>query len=51
MIERYSHIRMEARRSAMNSLTLRAPQKPVEQQNPIEPPKESPKVDIPTRIM
>ena len=51
MIERYSHIRTEARRGAMNSLTLKAPQKPEEQQNPIESPKESPKVDTPTLIM
>ena len=51
MIERYSHIRTEARRGAMNSLTLKAPQKPEEQQNPIESPKESPKVDTPILIM
>lgn len=51
MIERYSHIRTEARRSAMNSLTLKAPQKPEVQQNPTESPKESPKVSAPTRVM
>lgn len=51
MIERYSHVRTEARRVAMDTLTLKAPQKPEEQQNPIESPKESPKVDTPTRIM
>ena len=47
MIERYSHIRTEARRDAMNSLTLKAPVKPEVQSNLIEPPKET----TPTRIM
>jgi hypothetical protein len=28
MIERYSHIRTEARREAMNALTLKAPTRP-----------------------
>ncbi|MCX6630161.1 MAG: site-specific integrase [Candidatus Solibacter sp.] len=51
MIERYSHIRTEARRSAMDSLTLKAPQKPEEQPNPIQSPKDSPKVDTPTLVM
>lgn len=51
MVERYSHIRTEARREAMNSLTLKAPGKPEEQQNSIEVPKDSPKETIPARIM
>jgi integrase len=51
MIERYSHIRTEARREAMNSLTLKTPQKLEEKQNLVEPPKESPKETTTTRIM
>ena len=51
MIERYSHIRTEARRSAMNSLTLKEPAKPKEQQTSVEPPKESPKESTPALVM
>lgn len=51
MIERYSHVRTEARRDAMNALTLKAPQKPEQQQNSVEIPKESPKESNPTLVM
>jgi len=51
MIERYSHIRTEVRREAMNSLTLKAPVKPEEQSNLNVVPKESPEETTPTRIM
>jgi integrase len=43
MIERYSHIRTEARREAMNTLTLKAPQKAEETPTSVQPPKDSPK--------
>jgi len=51
MIERYSHVRTEARHGAMNSLTLKAPGKPEQQQNSIESPKDSPKETTPTLVM
>ena len=39
MIERYSHIRTEARREAMNALTLKAPTRSEEKRHLVEPPK------------
>jgi integrase len=51
MIERYAHIRTDARRSAMNSLSLKAPEKAKEQQNSAECPKESPKETTPALAM
>jgi integrase len=51
MIERYSHIRTEARREAMNALTLRVPAKQEIQSNAIDTPKESPKESTPTLVM
>jgi hypothetical protein len=35
----------------MNGLTLKAPQKAEEQQNSNQPPKESPKENLPARLM
>lgn len=46
MIERYSHIRTEARREAMNALTLKAPTRPEEKRTWL-----SPKKTAQTRIM
>ena len=51
MIERYSHIRTEARRNAMDSLTLKAPHGLKGQRNSIESPKESPKETNPPLVM
>lgn len=39
MIERYSHIRTEARREAMNALTLKAPTRSEEKRHLVEPQK------------
>jgi hypothetical protein len=51
MIERYSHVRTEARRGAMNSLTLKAPEKSELKPNSIESPQESPKETAPALLM
>lgn len=47
MIERYSHIRTEARREAMNALTLKAPTRSEEKRHLVEPQKKTAQ----TRIM
>jgi len=51
MVERYSHVRTEARREAMNSLSLKPPEKPEKAEDSVGSPKESPKEAVLQRVM
>jgi hypothetical protein len=51
MMERYAHVRTEARRDAMNTLTLKVSPRAEEQPDSIVVPQESPTVAVSKLVM